>query len=367
MFIFELRGLERLSLSSNNFSGSLQLDMIQQLGNLSKMSLSHNNSLIEYTEHGSSLSSFPQMITLSLASTKLKTFPDFLRNQSKLRDLDLSDNQIIGEIPNWIWKLPNLYTLNLSYNYLVTLDLPLLNISSLSVLDLHSNQLQGQLLVVPPYATYLDFSTNNFSFIIPVDIGNSLTYAYFFSFSSNKLHGSIPGSICSATNLLVLDLSNNFLSDTIPECLIEMSETREAILGMEDLTLGVLNLRSTNLTGSISDLFRSNCGLQTLDLNENQLEGKLSKSLAKCKKLEVLDIGNNYIKDTFPCYLKNIIMLRVLVLRSNEFYGPVGCPGRNATWPKLQIKDIASNNFTSRLPTKYFSNWRAMVVDVNNA
>jgi Leucine-rich repeat (LRR) protein len=363
MFIFELRGLERLSLSSNNFSGSLQLDMIQQLGNLSKMSLSHNNLLIEYTGHGSSLSSFPQIITLSLASNKLKTFPDFLRNQSKLRDLDLSDNQIIGEIPNWIWKLPNLYTLNLSYNYLVTLDLPLLNISSLSVLDLHSNQLQGQLLAVPPYATYLDFSMNNFSFIIPVDIGNSLTYAYFFSFSSNKLHGSIPGSICSATSLLVLDLSNNFLSGTIPECLIEMSETREVISGMEDLTLGVLNLRSNNL----SDVFRSNCALRTLDLNESQLEGKLPKSLTKCKKLEVLDIGNNYIKDTFPCYLKNKIMLRVLVLRSNEFYGPVSCPGPNATWPKLQIIDLASNNFTGRLPTKYFSNWRAMVADVNNA
>jgi len=367
MFIFELRGLKRLLLSSNNFSGSLQLNMIQQLGNLWEMSLSHNNLLIEYTGHGSSLSSFPQIITLSLASNKLKTFPDFLRNQSKLRDLDLSDNQIIGEIPNWIWKLPNLYTLNLSYNNLVTLDLPLLHISSLSVLDLHSNQLQGQLLVVPPYATYLDFSMNNFSFIIPVDIGNSLTSAYFFSFSSNKLHGSIPRSICSATNLIVLDLSNNFLSDTIPECLIAMSDTREAISGMEDLTLGVLNLRSNNLTGSISDVFPSNCGLQTLDLNENQIEGKLPKSLANCKKLEVLDIGNNYIKDTFPCYLKNIIMLRVLVLRSNEFYGPVGCPGPNATWPKLQIIDLASNNFTGRLPTKYFSKWRAMVADVNNA
>jgi Leucine-rich repeat (LRR) protein len=164
----------RDSLSSNNFSGSLQLNMIQQLGNLSEMSLSHNNLLIEYTEYGSSLSSFPQMVTLSLASDKLKTFPDFLRNQSKLTDLDLSDNQINGEIPNWIWKLPNLYSLNLSYNYLVTLDLPLLNISSLSVLDLHSNQLQGKLLVVPPYARYLDFSMNNFSFIIPVGIGNSL-------------------------------------------------------------------------------------------------------------------------------------------------------------------------------------------------
>ncbi|KAE8099115.1 hypothetical protein FH972_017120 [Carpinus fangiana] len=115
---------------------------------------------------------------------------------------------------------------------------------------------------------------------------------------------------------------------------------------MSKPSLGVLNLSKNNLTGTISNVFPSNCGLQTLSLNGNQLEGKLPKSLARCTSLDVLNLGNNHIEDAFPCYLKNISMLHILILRSNQFYGPIDCRGLNAFWPELQIVDIAANNFT---------------------
>lgn len=359
MFVFELRGLKILSLSSNKFNGSLQLlNVIQQLRNLSKLDLSYNRLLIEYNGtdgSNSSLSSFPQITTLKLASCMLKKFPDFLRNLSKLTNLDLSDNQIDGDVPNWLWERRQLMCVNLSFNSLVTLEGPLSNLSFLNVLDLRSNQLQGQLPVLPPFATYLDFSSNNFSSIIPASIGGSLVFAYFFSLSSNKFHGSIPVSICNATYLQVLDLSNNFFSGKIPQCLIEMSGT-----------LGVLNLRRNRLDGPIPDFFPGNCSLQTLNLNGNKIEGQLPMSLANCKKLEVVDIGNNLVKDKFPCYLKNASMLRVLVLRSNKFDGPIGgCSDPNAPWPMLQIVDVASNNFTGKLPK--ISAWKAMMDDENKA
>jgi Leucine-rich repeat (LRR) protein len=343
MSVFELQNLRRLSLSWNNFSGSLQLNVIQNLINLSSLDLSHNN--------------------LGLASSKLKTFPQFLINQSKLSNLDLSDNQMHGEIPNWIWKLPSLHSLNLSYNYLETLDLPLLSMSSVRFLDLRFNQLQGQLQVFPKYVKYLDFSKNNFMSVIPISIGDSLSQAYFFSLSSNKVYGSIPGSICNATNLLLLDLSDNFLSGTIPQCLFKMSERQMN----SDRGLGVLILRRNNLIGVISNTFPSNCSLQTLSLNGNQLEGKLPKSLARCTSLEVLNLGNNRIKDAFPCYLKNISMLHILILRSNKFNGPIDCRGCNASWPKLQILDLAANNFTGKLPIKHFSDWKAITDGKNKA
>ncbi|XP_062167101.1 receptor like protein 22-like [Alnus glutinosa] len=346
--VFELRRLKILSLSSNNFNGSLQLNMIQQLRNLSHLDLSYNRLWIEYNRTNSSLSSFPQLTILKLASSRLKKFPDFLRNQSKLTYLDLSDNQIDGDIPNWIWKPSNLHYLNLSFNHLVTLEGPFSNLPSLSVLDLRSNQLLGQLPVLPPSATYLDFSRNNFSAVIPASIGDSLTYAYFFSLSSNTFNGSIPASICNATYLQILDLSNNLFNGKIPQCLIEMSGT-----------LAVLNLRKNKLNGSIPNSFPGNCILQTLNLNRNLIEGRLPRSLGSCTKLEVLDIGNNLIEDTLPCYLKNYtFMLRVLVLRSNKFGGPIGCSEPNTTWPMLQIVDLASNNFVGELP-KVFA-WKAM-------
>jgi Leucine-rich repeat (LRR) protein len=351
--VFELRGLKILSLSSNKFNDSLLLNMIQQLRNLSNLDLSYNMLSIEDNRINSSLS-FPQITTLKLASCMLKKFPDFLRNQSKLTYLDLSDNQIDGDVPNWLWELRNLIWLNLSFNSLVTLEGPLHNLSFLSVLDLSSNKLRGQLPVLPPYATYLDFSRNDFSSVIPASIGGSLNFTYFFSLSSNNIKGSIPVSICNATYLQVLDLSNNSFTGKIPQCLIEISGT-----------LGVLNLRRNGLNGSIPDSFPGDCGLQTLNLNGNKIEGQLPKSLVNCTKLEVVDIGNNHIKDIFPCYLKKSSMLRVLVLRSNKFGGPISCPKPNATWPKLQIVDIALNNFTGTLPK--ISSWTAMMDDENEA
>ena len=190
MSIFELQGLQNLTLSSNNFNGSLQFNVIQQLRNLAYLDLSNNNLLIEYNGTNSSLSSFSQIEILHLASNKLKTFPEFLRNQANLYKLDLSNNQIHGEIPNWFWKLPTLSYVNLSYNYI---EGPLLNLSSKSVLDLHSNQLQGQLPIPLPFFYYLDLSRNNFNSVIPaLDLSwNNNPTSTFLSLSSNKFHGQI--------------------------------------------------------------------------------------------------------------------------------------------------------------------------------
>ncbi|PRQ42886.1 putative leucine-rich repeat-containing, plant-type, leucine-rich repeat domain, L [Rosa chinensis] len=351
MSIFNLRGLKILSLSSNNFSGSFPLNSVQQLKNLSSLDLSYNSLSISYNSTNSSESSFPNITTLKLASGELRTFPNFLRDQSRLRYLDLSQNQIHGEIPNWIWKLNNLLQLNLSFNSLVTLEGPLTNLaSSLSVLDLHSNQLQGQVPIFPPFATYLDYSRNSFTSSIPADIGDFFTYTLFLSLSSNKFQGSIPGSICNASYLQVLDLSNNSLTGIIPPCLTATGGT-----------LVVLNLRRNKLAGRIPDRFPGHCTLKTLDFSGNLLEGQFPKSLANCRVLEVLNLGNNEIRDTFPCLLKNISTLRVLVLRSNQFFGRFGCSNTTGTWPMLQIVDIARNNFSGEIPGKSLTTWQAVM------
>lgn len=354
MSIFEIKNLKILVLSSNKLNGTVQLDVFQSLRNLTRLELSYNN----LTVNGSRDSSFlPQVSTLKLASCKLRVIPD-LKNQSKLSYLDLSDNQISGEIPNWVWKTGNLVYLNLSYNHLGSLQRPynISDLTFLTVIDLHSNQLQGNMPYPPPHAAVVDYSNNNFTSSIPNDIGNSVTFTIFFSLSNNSITGVIPDTLCRAKNLLVLDLSKNKLSGKMPACLIKMSET-----------LGVLNLRGNNLNGTLSITFPGNCGLQTLDLNGNQLVGKVPKSLANCTKLEILDLGNNNISDTFPCWLKNISSLRVLVLRSNSFYGNITCRENDDSWPKLQIVDLASNNFGGRIPQKCITTWKAMMSDEDEA
>ncbi|KAL7194995.1 hypothetical protein ACSBR1_035250 [Camellia fascicularis] len=291
-------------------------------------------------------------------SCKLQSFPD-LRNQSLMFHLDLSNNQIYGEIPNWIWEVGNgsLLYLNLSHNFLVEIQEPY-EIPSLDVLDLHSNQLLGKIPVPLSYNFYVDYSSNRFSSSIPSNIGNFISSTYFISLSDNNLTGIIPESMCNATYLEVLDLSNNSFSGTIPQCLIERNAREQ---------LGVLNLSKNNLRGSIPMTFPENCHLQTLDLSDNHLEREVPESLANCTMLEVLNLGNNLISGTFPCWLMNSTSIRVLVLRSNKFHGSIGCPAIKPARPMLQIVDLASNNFSGKLLPQFFFNWKTMMANEEEA
>ncbi|XP_016648368.1 PREDICTED: probable LRR receptor-like serine/threonine-protein kinase At4g36180 [Prunus mume] len=351
--IFNFQGLQSLNLSSNNFT-AFPFNGPQQLENLTNIDLSYNSLLSLYNGTDSSYSSFPQLDSLNLAANKLGTIPYFLRNQSTLFSVDLSENHIRGKIPRWIWSFNQLSTLNLSCNYLVTLEAPLLN-STVKTVDLHSNKLQGQIPTFLPSAKYLDYSRNNFS-SIPSNIGDFLTNTLFFSLSSNNLHGLIPASICNASNLQILNLSNNSLSGMITQCLTAMRD------------LSVLNLARNNLIGSISNVeVTEDSSLQILEIGGNQLGGKVPKSLAKCIKLEVLNIGNNNITDSFPCLLKNISTLRVLILRSNNFYGGIECLNTNGTWPGVQIIDLAHNNFSGEIQGILWRTWREMMATENGS
>ncbi|XP_062005621.1 receptor-like protein 7 [Rosa rugosa] len=354
MSIFNLRSLTYLYLSSNNFSGSFPLDGLQHLRNLSILDLSHNSLLLSHDATNFSYSYFPQFEYLGLASSNLRTFPDFLRNQSELQSLDLSDNQIQGKIPNWIWRFRDLNYLNLSCNSLETLEGHTINLTSMELLDLHSNKLHGEIPISSSTNMYyLDYSRNNFSSTIPTTIGDMLLQTSFFYVSSNNLQGIIPGSICNSLYLEVLDLSNNSLSGTVPHCLTTMS------------TLSVLNLRRNNLRNV--DMLSHNCSLHTLDISENQIQSQFLKSLVNCPQLQVLNLGKNQITGPFPCFLKDISTLRVLILRSNKFYGGIGCPKNNGTWPMLQIIDLAHNNFSGNVPGKALTTWQAMMANEDDA
>ncbi|XP_024636146.1 receptor like protein 23 [Medicago truncatula] len=353
--LFQFRSLFFLDLSSNRLNGSMQLDELLELRNLTDLTLSYNNISIIENDASVDQTAFPKLQTLYLASCNLQTFPRFLKNQSTLGYLNLSANQIQGVVPNWIWKLKSLSLLDISYNFLTELEGSLQNITSnLILIDLHNNQLQGSVSVFPESIECLDYSTNNFSGI-PHDIGNYLSSTNFLSLSNNSLQGSIPHSLCKASNLLVLDLSFNNILGTISPCLITMTSILEA-----------LNLRNNNLNGSIPDTFPTSC---VVNFHANLLHGPIPKSLSHCSSLKVLDIGSNQIVGGFPCFLKHIPTLSVLVLRNNRLHGSIECSHslENKPWKMIQIVDIALNNFNGKIPEKYFMTWERMMHDENDS
>nr|XP_023881554.1 receptor-like protein 9DC3 [Quercus suber] len=292
--------LTYLSLSSNNLSIMLELEMFSKLKNLETLDFSNNNLVsinnnVTYT--------LPKLSSVNLSSCNISEFPIFLRIATTLQFLDLSKNRIYGQVPKWLGDVGR---------------------DSLYFLDLHDNLLQGL------------FPTLSF-----------LSLEYLFV-SNNKLTGEIPSLICNARSLYVLDLSHNNLSGVVPKCLVQSN------------VLSVLDLRMNSLHGTIPITFSKGNNFRNINLNGNQLEGPLPRSLANCKNLEVLDLGSNKINGTFPYWLEGLLNLQVLVIRSNKFQGHIGSPKTKFPFPNLRILDISNNEFNGPLPIKYFKYLKAM-------
>ncbi|XP_042516103.1 receptor-like protein 7 [Macadamia integrifolia] len=352
-----------LDLSFNDFSY-----MVEDT-NLSNDSLSTKssgeifvNAQIQSFRFGScNVSKFPdflrnqmELYELDLSYNRINKLPVFLGDLKELSYLDISSNKFDGVIPNWIWQ-KNFMGLNLSNNFFTGLELPLPNqsdIGSLEYLDLHSNKIQECLSIVPYFPQPFNESNREFVSHILGNLTFLLSQLSYLSISNNKLTGRIPFSFCNGSHLNILDLSNNQLSGTIPTC-------------FGSTNLGVLNLEGNKLHGPIPP-FKHGCNLHTLKLNKNMLQGKIPRSLGNCRDIKVLDIGNNQLNDTFPYWLENLSKLEVLVIRSNKFGGPIAqLPQANSSFPSLHVIDLSFNNFTGNLPVEYICHWKAMMVDEN--
>ena len=262
---FQLQNLLSLSLASNKLSGSLRLSDFSKLTNLVSLDLSYNKLSVHVEERVQLAKLFPRLETLMLASCNLHKIPN-LQNQSSLMMLDLSHNELEGEIPSWLWRVGDdgflFRFLNLSHNRLSHLQQPY-KMRGLDFLDLHSNLLSGEIPKPPPSAAYVDFSSNSFTSIIP-EIGNILKRVMTFSAADNKLVGRIPPSLWNATGLQVLNLSRNALSGHIPS--------------------------------AVGNLAR----LQSLDLSFNALDGEIPGELARLTFLSFLNVSYNHLVGKIP-------------------------------------------------------------------
>ncbi|CAD5332795.1 unnamed protein product [Arabidopsis thaliana] len=320
--ISKLVKLFRLDISHLNTQGPVDFSIFSHLKSLLDLNISHLNTttridlnyFLSYFKrllllalsgnyvsatNKSSVSDPPSQLiqSLYLSGCGITEFPEFVRTQHELGFLDISNNKIKGQVPDWLWRLPILYYVNLSNNTLIGFQRP---------------------TKPEPSMMYLFGSNNNFI-------------------------GKIPSFICGLRSLNTLDLSDNNFNGSIPRC-----------MGHLKSTLSVLNLRQNHLSGGLpKQIFEI---LRSLDVGHNQLVGKLPRSLSFFSTLEVLNVESNRINDTFPFWLSSLPKLQVLVLRSNAFHGPI----HEATFPELRIIDISHNRFNGTLPTKYFVKWSAM-------
>ncbi|XVF03669.1 hypothetical protein REPUB_Repub05bG0013300 [Reevesia pubescens] len=392
-FVRNLEGLKGLNLSYNNIC-VIEADMFSKLENLTFLDLSHNSELALNTTLNLPL---PNLYSLGLSSCNMTEFPDFLRTLENLYELDLSYNNIHGKISKGQsegWH--SLGSIDLSNNFLTDIEhYPWKNVETL---NLGSNQLGGSVLVPPPSTRVfivsknrlkgklpssicslksletLDLSENNLSGTLPNCLGAFNTTLKILDLRRNKFHGNIPDSFVKGNMLRTIDFSSNDLDGPLPKSLMNCSGLQVLNVGNNKINdtfphwlgalpvLDVFVLCSNNFHGII---INSNYGslfpnLQIFDLSSNDLDGPLPKSLMNCSKLQVLNVGNNKINDTFPHWLGALPVLKVLVLRSNNFHGVIINPNNGSLFPNLQIFDLSHNEFSGSLPT-YFESFKSMM------
>ncbi|KAL3512442.1 hypothetical protein ACH5RR_025159 [Cinchona calisaya] len=242
-FLGSLGMLSYLNLSHSAFTGMIP----QHLGNLSNLcylDLTHSFSLysndlywlssltsLEYLDMETvnlSLASthwlqiinlLPSLSELHLASCELQNLPQSLSsvNFTSLSVLDLMDNSFDSPIPRWFFNLSTLVKLDLSLNEItgdiseLIEDLSNSCNNSLEELILADNHISGHIphsLGLLKKLKFLDLVVNYISGPIPASIG-SLTNLEELSLSYNQMDGSLPESIKKLTKLTRLHLFQN--------------------------------------------------------------------------------------------------------------------------------------------------------------
>ncbi|XP_027184314.1 receptor-like protein EIX2 [Coffea eugenioides] len=146
---------------------------------------------------------------------------------------------------------------------------------------------------------------------------------------------------------MVLDLSNNHLSGSIPLCLGNLRH------------LVALSLLDNNLCGQIPSSLGNLEELGTLHLSGNKFDGKLPSSMQNLIRLQTLDLGENRIQDIIPVWIgERLSDLKFLRLESNNFHG--GIPDKFCQLLHLQVLNLAHNNLSGSIP-HCFNNFTMMV------
>ncbi len=210
--------------------------------------------------------------------------PVELSNLSSLTSLQLENNELTGAIPVELGTLSSLSSLFLGNNQLTgSIPLELGNLLSLEYLSLNNNGLTGSIPTELGNLSLLSnllINNNELTGAIPPELGDLSSLSSLF-LNENRLEGPIPSELGNLSSLVNLNLYKNKLSGPIPPELGNLA------------SLVALNLDSNELTGSIPAEFGNLSSLSSLNLYDNQLAGAIPTTISLITSLETFQFQNN--------------------------------------------------------------------------
>ncbi|XP_058076463.1 receptor-like protein EIX2 [Magnolia sinica] len=204
--------------------------------------------------------------------------PDFLGSMKELRHLNLSDAGFSGRIPRQLGNLTKLIYLELSSSSLSAKNLWwLTSIPSLNYLDMSGVNLSMAShdwvhvinkfpSLVELHLSSCDLSSNQLNRNIPAALGG-LSSLQELDLSANQLNGNIPAALGGLSSLQSLFLDGNQLNGNIPAVLGGLS------------SLQSLSLQGNQLNGNIPTTLGQLSNLYLLDISYNSLTGNVSESV----------------------------------------------------------------------------------------
>ncbi|GLT82347.1 hypothetical protein SLE2022_007330 [Rubroshorea leprosula] len=280
--------------------------------------------------------------------------------------LDISFNQLSGELPDCMGSWPKLKILNLGHNHLFgKIPISIGSLNMLETLVLRNNSFSGEIpwsLGDCNHLQFVDMSHNNFTGLLPGWIGERLVNLTYLLLRSNNFYGDIPLRLCQLSKIMVLDFSNNTLCGNIPWCIDNMTALTKKENLVDDHSyfvymrnnvryvaaygdkayivwkgteyefaknlkiLRLIDLSSNKLTGEIPQQICSLIELVQLNLSRNQLTGRIPANIGQMRRLESLDLSQNQLSGQLPSSMSQLSFLNTLNLSNNNFYGriPVG-------------------------------------------
>ncbi|KAM4073047.1 hypothetical protein ACB094_11G187100 [Castanea mollissima] len=317
----DLRSLEFLSLSNNEFLNPINFSSFFNLSNL-KFLLSDNNKIAFETDSHTRVPTF-QLRLFRLSECSFNgintTLPTFLQYQYDLREIDLSHNNLKGKFPTWLLE----------------------NNTRLEVLILRNNSFTGSFLVpyhLHPNIKEIDISSNYLQGPIPTNFGLIFPNLEYLNMSNNAFQGSIPSSFGNLVSMWALDLSKNNLSGTIP-----MHFT------MGCYSLEILRLSNNNFSGQIFPTNFNMTNLKYLYLDNNHFSGKIPDSISLMIYVYSIDFSNNNLSGMLPVWMWNMTSLEAIVMANNQLEGRI--PIELCKLIFLEFFDLSENILSSFVPS----------------
>jgi len=210
-------------------------------------------------------------------------------NETKVVNLTLASNNMVGNLPSEIASLTSLERLNLKDNKLSGdyVRPNLCNHTKLEALDLSFNDLSG---TVP----FIDSACNKLTLL---------------RVSHNFYTGTLSTSVNSLSKLKTLDLGYNQLSGENLKLF--------GLASLNDLLLGHNNFNGT-LPG---DLYFLRPTLKRLELFRNDFTGTFPDNYRALVNLESLQVAGNRLTGTIPGSIKDMVFLNDLTVQLNNFTG----------------------------------------------